>query len=182
MANSTKILMIIAHKDFRDEEYFIPRDLFLKAGMQVTTASSKTGMIPGFCGDEALATLSIKDVRAVDFDAMIFVGGNGAHEYFKDPQAHRVAQEFNASGKLTAAICIAPVILANAGVLRGRTATVWSSELDKTGPKALLGGGCELRQDAVVVSDNVITGRDRDSAQEFAETVIRKLSSDAGEH
>jgi protease I len=171
-----KILIIIARKDFRDEEYFIPRDYFLKAGMDVNTASSKTGTLFGVLGGEAEVTLDIKDAHVQDFDAVVFVGGDGASEYFDSKEAHRLAQEFNAAGKLTSAICIAPVILANAGVLQDRSATVWSNSLDKTGPKALLANGCRYLPDEVNVCENIITGRDRESAQAFARTIIDKLS------
>ena len=168
--------MIIARKDFRDEEYFIPLEIFHKAGLGVVTAGSKTGTAVGVLGGEAEVTLDLKDAKAADFDALIFVGGNGAQEYFDNDAAHRLAQDFYNAGKIVGAICIAPVILANAGVLKGRVATVWSNALDKTGPKALKQGACAVSGDAVVVSGNVITGRDRDAAEEFALVVTREMA------
>jgi protease I len=132
-----KILMIIASRDFRDEEYFVPHDLFQKAGIEVTTASSKTGINIGVLGGEARSTLLIKNVKSDDFDAVVFVGGNGAQEYFENEIIHCIVMDFFLAKKIVGAICIAPVILAKAGILKNKTATVWSSTLDKTGPKAL---------------------------------------------
>lgn len=171
-----KILMIIAHKDFRDEEYFIPLDIFRKAGLEVTTASSNAGTAVGVLGGEAEVMLNLKDAEAEAFDAVIFVGGNGAQEYFESPEAHRIAKEAASARKIVGAICIAPVILVKAGVLTGRMATVWSSALDKTGPKALLQGGCAVSDNAVEISGNIITGRDRDAAEEFAKAILGELA------
>lgn len=169
------ILMIIAHKDFRDEEYFIPLEIFQRNGMNVTTASSRTGTIFGVLGGETEATLDIKDAKYDQFDAVVFVGGNGAQEYFDNDGAHRIAREFAAGGKLTAAICIAPVILAKAGVLTGKTATVWSSALDKTGPKALAEGKCKISPIGVESCGNIITANGREAAEEFARKIVEKL-------
>jgi len=168
--------MIIASRDFRDEEYFVPYEIFQKAGAEITTASSKTGMILGVMGGEAEATLNIKNVKTEDFDVVIFVGGDGAQEYFENKEAHRIAQEFYNAKKTVGAICIAPVILAKAGILKDKTATVWSSTLDKTGPKALTQGGCAVSQNTIEKSDNIITGRDREASEEFARKIVVELN------
>ena len=167
--------MIIARKDFRDEEYFIPLEIFQKAGAEVTTASSKPGVTLGVLGGEAEATLDIKNIKAEDFDAVVFVGGNGAQEYFENEEAHRIAREFNDAKKIVGAICIAPVILAKAGILEGRTAAVWSSAMDKTGPKALLQGKCVVSKNSVEVSDNIITANGREASEEFAREIVENI-------
>jgi protease I len=167
--------MVIAKRDFRDEEYFIPLEIFRRSGMDVTTASSKTGTAIGVLGGEAEAELDIKDTKAEDFDAVVFVGGNGAQEYFDSPEAHRIARDFAGAGKITAAICIAPVILAKAGVLEEKTAAVWSSALDKTGPKALAEGKCKVSPASVEKSGNIITGNGREAAEEFARKIVESL-------
>lgn len=169
--------MIIASKDFRDEEYFIPLEIFEKAGAQVKTASSKTGLALGVLGGEAQVQLDIKDAKANDFDAVVFVGGDGAKEYFDSSEAHRIAQEFNDAGKIVAAICIAPVILAKSGILKNKTATVWQSPMDKTGPKALMERQCILSSNTVEKTGNIITANGREAAEEFAKEIIAKLQN-----
>jgi protease I len=175
--SSKKILIIIARKDFRDEEYFIPKDVFYKYHIDTITASSKTGPVLGVLGGEAEATLNIKDAQAQDFDAVVFVGGNGAQEYFENAQAHRLAREFFEAEKIIGAICIAPVILAKAGILKGQTAVVWENALDKTGPRALTEAGCEVTQGAVQRSGNIITGSGREASQEFAKEIAKALEA-----
>ncbi|MDD3007052.1 MAG: DJ-1/PfpI family protein [Candidatus Pacebacteria bacterium] len=170
-----KILMIIAHKDFRDEEYFLPLEIFRRGGAEVTTASSKTGIALGVLGGEAEVTLNIKNAQVDNFDAVVFVGGGGAQEYFENKEVHRIVKEFNEAGKITAAICIAPVILAKAGVLKGRTATVWSNKMDKTGPKALEKGKCTVSKNSVEISENIVTANGREASEEFARKIIENL-------
>lgn len=170
-----QILMVIAHKDFRDEEYFIPLTIFQQAGIKVITAGSKKGTAVGVLGGEAEITLTLKDIKSEDFDAIVFIGGNGAQEYFENAEAHRIAIEFNDAKKIVGAICIAPVILAKAGILKEKTATVWQNELDKTGTKALLKAGCKFTGSTVETSKNIITANGRDAAKEFALEIMEAL-------
>lgn len=167
--------MIIAGKNFRDEEYFIPFEIFQREGAKVVTASSVKGEVIGVEGGEARATLTLKEVRTEDFDAFVFAGGGGAVEYFDDNEAHRIAQEAVSAHKILAAICIAPVILARAGVLRGKKATVWSGILDKTGKKELKKAGCIVEDKKVVADDKIITADGPSSAEEFAEAIINSF-------
>lgn len=171
-----KILMIIARKNFRDEEYFIPLDIFRNAGMVVTTASSRTGTLFGVLGGEAEATLDIQNVQAEEFDAVVFVGGDGATEYFDNETAHRIVREAYAADKIVAAICIAPVILAKAGILKGGKAVVWQSPLDRTAPKAMEACGCTMGKSHVEQSGNIITADGRDAAEEFARRILATLA------
>jgi len=170
-----KILIVIAHKDFRDEEYFIPKDIFNMSGIDTETASSKAGPALGVLGGEAEADMSIKDVSTQDFDAVVFVGGNGSQEFFDNPQAHRIAREFFETDKIVGAICIAPVILARSGILKGQSAVVWENAMDKTGPRALTEAGCEVTSVAVQKSGNIITGSGREAAEEFAKEIVNSL-------
>lgn len=174
--DNIKILMIVAYRNFRDEEYFIPLDIFRRKGFEVITASSKTGAALGVLGGEAEAEIDIKEVKAADFDAVIFAGGSGAQEYFENETAHGLARDFNDAGKIVGAICIAPVILAKAGILKNQTAAVWQSPLDKTGPKALAEGRCKFSEQAVEQSGNIITANSREASEEFALKIVEDLA------
>lgn len=164
--------MIIAGKNFRDEEYFVPFEIFQREGAKVFTASSVKGEIIGVEGGEARAALTLREVKAGDFDAFVFVGGSGAAEYFDDNEAHRIAQEAVEFHKILGAICIAPVILARAGILKGKKATVWSSILDKTGKKELKEAGCNIEDKNIVIDGKIITADGPSSAEEFAKTIV----------
>ncbi len=170
--NDKNILMVIASKNFRDEEYFIPYDILQKEGAKITTASSIKGEIVGIEGGEARSALTLKEADVKDFDAVIFIGGSGATEYFENNEAHKIIQEAVRKDKIVAAICIAPVILARAGILRGKNATVWSSVLDKSGVKELKNGGCNASEERVVKDGKIITADGPSVAEEFAQAII----------
>ena len=173
--NGKNILMIIASKDFRDEEYFIPIDVFQKNDANIITASSVKGEVVGIEGGEARSTLTLKEVSAKNFDAIVFVGGEGAKEFFDDAEAHKVIREAVKYDKVLGAICIAPIILARAGVLRKKNATVWSSILDKSGVKELEEAGSRVSEERVVKDEKIITADGPAVAQEFAETVVEAM-------
>ncbi len=169
------VLFIIGSKNFRDEEYFIPFEILQKEGAIITTASSVEGEIVGVEGGEARSTLTLKQVNAKDFDIIIFVGGDGASEYFENDDAHKIAQEAVAKHKVLAAICIAPVILAKAGVLMNKKATVWSSLMNKSGTKELKEAGCNVEDKRVVVDGKIVTADGPAVVKEFTEAIINSF-------
>ena len=126
-----EVVMIIAKENFRDEELREPQKILEKQGAKVTIASSSLITATGMFGAEAEPDILIDDVKVEDYDAIVFVGGAGASEYWNNPTAHKIAKKAEESEKILGAICIAPVTLANAGVLEGKRATVWGSEVGK---------------------------------------------------
>ena len=170
------VLIVIASKDFRDEEYFIPYEIFQREGAKVVTASSVKGEIIGVEGGEARATELINNIDVRKYDAVVFVGGDGAREYFDNDNAHKIAIEAVNRGKILAAICIAPVILAHAGVLRAKKATVWSSLSDKSGTEELKKGNCNPSEERIVRDGKIITADGPAMAEEFAHAVVEAMS------
>jgi protease I len=164
------ILMVIAHQDFRDEEYQEPRQIFEARGAKVTVASSSLETAKGALGAEVKPDLLLKDAAVDDYDAIVFVGGPGAQEYWDDPVAHAIAQEAVAQGKVLAAICIAPTTLAKAGVLQGKKATVFSSEAEE-----LKAGGANYTGVSVERDGLIITANGPQAATEFAEEIAKAL-------
>lgn len=170
------ILIVIASKNFRDEEYFVPFEILQNEGAKITTASSVKGETVGIEGGDARATMTLKEVNPKDFDAIVFVGGEGAKEFFDNDEAHKLAQEFHSRRKVVAAICIAPVILAKSGILKIRKATVWSSLASKSGLEELKSAGCNYTDEGVVVDGNIVTADGPARAEEFAKAVVEVLA------
>ena len=167
-----KVAMIIASRDFRDEELQEPRSLLEQKGAQVTIACSILGQVTGMKGMKVTSDILVDQVSVEDYDAVIFIGGSGAKEYWDDPKAHSIAKETVAAGKVLGAICIAPVTLANAGVLNGKKATVYSSEKDK-----LKAGGAIYTGNDVEVDGKIITGEGPSAAAKFGEAIARALGA-----
>ena len=171
-----KIAMIIAFREFQDEEYFIPKQLLKQSGVEVDTVSSSSGEAIGKLGGEAEVDILIKDLKVADYDAVLFIGGPGAQKYIDDETCHQVARETVETDKVLGAICIAPIILAKAGVLEGKKATVWSSPMDKFGVKILQSSGAVYQPEPVVVDGKIITADGPMAAKRFAETIINLLN------
>jgi len=119
------VLMIIAPENFRDEELFETKKVLEENGFSVRIASKTTGEKKGMLGGIANAEISLSDVNVDDYKAIVFVGGVGSSAYFDDKEALDIAKTAYEKNKIVAAISIAPTILANAGVLSGKKATVW---------------------------------------------------------
>ena len=117
------VLLVVAHEMFRDEEYDEPRRALEEAGNTVKVASSAPGEAIGRFGLTAPVDLLVSKADIADYDAVVFIGGPGAREYFNDPAAHKLAVEAAATGKVIGAICIGPHTPAAAGVLTGKRAT-----------------------------------------------------------
>ena len=173
--SNKNILIVVASKNFRDEEYFIPLEIFQKEGVTVTTASSIKGQLVGIAGGEIRSTLKLREVKTKDFDAIVFIGGDGAKEYFDNNDAHKIICETVNSNRVLAAICIAPVILAQAGVLNGKKATVWSSVMNKKWEKVLKEAGCLVSEKRVEKDEKIITADGPAVSAEFAKTIIATL-------
>lgn len=160
------IAMIIAKNGFRDEEYLQPKEIFIKAGFKVDTFSSSLGIAEGMLGMKTKVDKLIDDLKVEEYDAIVFVGGVGSSEYWDNPVAHKIAKEALAKNKVLAAICIAPITLAKAGVLRGKNATVYPSE--ELQLKQL---GANYTKRDVEVDDNIVTASGPHAAKQFGEKI-----------
>ena len=168
----TKALLIIAEQNFRDEELFETKKEVEKKEIITVIASKTSGEKTGSLGGKAKADIALKDVKPGDYNAIIFIGGAGARQYFNDFAALTIAKQAYNKGKIVAAICIAPVILANAGILKNKKATVWKST-DEI--KILKEKGAIYEDKNVVVSGNIITACGPQASKEFGETIANLL-------
>ena len=154
MAEGKKILMIVAPDSFRDEELLDPKKVFEKNNFVVSIASKRVKEAKGKLGAKVKVDYDIDDVFVRDFDAVVFVGGPGAAVYFDDETAHSIAREASESGKVVAAICIAPSVLANAGILKSKKATCFPSEADSLKSKGAKYTGKDVEADGKIVTAN----------------------------
>ncbi len=167
------IACIIAPEKFRDEELFVPKAAFEKAGYQTVLASTRIGTASGMLGGFAIATCPISDLRAADLAALVIVGGAGSHTHLWGHEGlHSLAREMAAAGKPVAAICISPAVLARAGILKGRKATVFK---DPASIAELQKGQAICEPRSCVVDGNIITASGPEAAAEFADEILRLL-------
>ncbi|MDR1123012.1 MAG: DJ-1/PfpI family protein [Endomicrobium sp.] len=165
-----KLVFITAPKLFRDEEYFTPKKIIEKAGIEVITASIKIGKLIGRFGYKTVSTILISDIKSSDFDAIVYIGGNGSSVFFENKYTLQLANEFFKQNKPLAAICIAGVILANSGVLKGRKATVYID-----GKEALVRGGADYTGNSLEVDGNIITANGPNVVEEFGKAIVKAI-------
>jgi len=147
-----RAVLIVASENFRDEELFETKRVLDAAAVQTTIASTKTGFIRGMLGNIAETGILVNQLRVDDYDAIVFIGGSGAAEYFENPVALNIAREAASKGKILAAICIAPTVLANAGVLKGVRSTAFLSEREKLVQGGAIYTGAPVERDRFIIT------------------------------
>jgi len=173
--SNKKIAMIIAFRDFRDEEYFVPKKILEKAKVEIITVSTQLGTAIGADGGDTEINLLIDKLNPADFDGIVFVGGPGALKYLDNEISYRVAQKTISENKVLAAICISPTILAKAGVLKGKKATVWSSAMDRSPIRVLEENGAIYQTESVVIDGKIITGNGPAASKRFVQAISEIL-------
>ena len=165
-----KVLMIIAPERFRDEELFITKEELEKDGHETVIASIVKGICAGSRGGFATAAFTLNEVQTGDYDAVVFVGGGGSKIYFANEDVLRVAKEMYKRETVVAAICLAPVILANAGVLKGKNATVAGTEA-----KTIESMGAKYMGPGVTVDGKIVTCNGPKSSRLFGQKINELL-------
>ena len=164
-----KVLMVIAPVDFRDEEYFDTRKIIEDAGNEVIVVNSTGQPSKSKFGKIVKPDKSFYDIDSNEYDAIVFVGGAGSSQYFDNKKALELVKEFNEDGKVVAAICIAPSILANAGILSGKKATAFPSERNN------LNAVCTYTGNPVEVDDKIVTANGPQAAAEFGKKIVEAM-------
>ena len=170
---NTEIVLVAAPEEFRDEELFVPEDVFSDAGAFVLTASTTRKTIYGKLGGMTQPDLHIEDIKAGSLDALVIAGGPGARKYLWDNEALlRKVREANDKGKVVGAICISGAIPALAGIMRGRRGTVYP---DPEAIAVLGENGEDYVDEGGVVDGNVVTAKGPEYAKDFADTILGLL-------
>lgn len=150
-------------------------DLLRRAGIEVITAGLDDGPVRASRGTVLVPDAVLADVIDDQFDMLVLPGGlPGADHLDRDPRIHMLLQRMAEQDKYTAAICAAPKVLANAGLLDGHSATAYPGILDDM---VLL--NTRILDDAVVVDGRVATSRGPGTAMDFALTLIELLCGHA---
>ncbi len=168
-----KVLIVIAEKMFRDEEFAEPKELIASAGHEVVVASSSRTAATGKLGMVVKPDLAIDAVSPAEFNAVVVVGGPGTPVYlWPNRQLHQIVKSIYAKGGIVAAICFAPVVLARAGVIKGRRCTVFRTA---DSIREMDAAGCLLQTAHVIVDGNIVTADGPGAARAFGEEVLKLL-------
>jgi protease I len=165
-------ILIVATDGFEEWELFGPRQILQERGAEVVLASLTRDPIQATVHDDPGKTirpdLTIDEVDAEDFDALVLPGG------VRNPDQLRLhgnvialVRRFAELGKPVAAICHGPWLLVEADLLRDRTATSWPSIRTD-----LRNAGAKVTDEPAVTDGNIVTSRNPDDVEAFTDALI----------
>jgi len=164
----TKRVLCLLADGFEEIEALTPVDLLRRAGAEVVLASlAPERLVTGRCQVTVRADAVLADVMHEGFDLLLIPGGPGVAALRADGRLAQLAADFAKAGKPVAAICAAPTVLADAGLLPGKRFTAHFSVYDEL-PSA-------LPAERVVEDGGFITSRGAGTALDFGFALVRRL-------
>lgn len=149
-------------------ETVAPVDLLRRAGVEVVMASvNGAEWVTGRCGISLRADAALEQVVGESFDLLLIPGGPGIGDLRGTGRASALAREFHDAGRPVAAICAAPAVLHDAGLLAGRRFT------SHAGVRGELTAA--LADEIVVEDDGIVTSQGAGTAVDFGLALVRKL-------
>lgn len=157
---------------FEEVEAMAIVDVLRRADIKVALAGLHEGPIESARKVKVIPDTTIDTIREDRFDMVVLPGGQpGSDNLNADNRVRDLVRAFHEKGKLTGAICAAPYVLANAGILEGKKATAYPSYSER-----LCGA---VYDDSVVVEDNnILTSKGPGTALCFGIAIVRKLLGD----
>jgi 4-methyl-5(b-hydroxyethyl)-thiazole monophosphate biosynthesis len=163
-----KKALITVAPGFEEIETITVIDILRRAEIDVVVAATEPGEITGSRGvtivpDELLQNV----VNNHDFDMIVLPGGlQGTMNLKSDASVKRIIQEMYEQGKYIAAICAAPIVLAEAGLTRGKMITSHPSVKEELRDISI------YQESRVAMDGQIITSRSPGTAMEFAMTLV----------
>jgi len=152
---SGKKVAVLAEDYYENLELWYPVMRLREAGAHVTIVGPKAGeTYKSKEGYPARADVSMDDVKASEFDAVIVPGGYAPDKMRRYPAMLRLVKDTFDQGKIVASICHAAWVPISAGILRGRTMTCVSAVRDD-----VINAGANYVDKEVVVDGNLISSR-----------------------
>lgn len=146
-------------------------DLLRRAAVEVVTAGLAPGPVTASRGTVLVPDSTLEAEQGRTFDLVVLPGGlPGARHLEEDPRVLTLLRRQAGAGRLSAAICAAPKVLATAGLLDGRRASAYPGSVSAADYPRLT-----LLDDAVVVDGPVVTSRGPGTAMDFALRLIELL-------
>ncbi|MEM5793159.1 MAG: DJ-1/PfpI family protein [Candidatus Aenigmatarchaeota archaeon] len=164
-----KVMVPLAN-GFEEIEAFTVVDVLRRAGIEVEMVGVVGSVIEGAHKIKVMVDKRFNEINPKNYDAIVLPGGPGYKTLERTSQLIDAIKEFDSKGKVIGAICAAPAILAHAGLLDEKRATIYPGmEKELSYP----------RGNKVVVDQHIITSQAPGTAMEFAIALVKKLKGDA---
>lgn len=171
------VALLVSPRGTEEPEFVQPRQALIDAGATVVVLSTESGVAQTVNndldeGDSYPIDKTFAEVSADDFDGVVIPGGTvGADTLRADGDAVSFVKQMFDASKPVAAICHAPWVLAEAGVLQGRNMTSYPSLRTD-----LENAGATWTDEEVVVDRGLVTSRDPDDLPAFCTKVIEEIA------
>jgi len=173
MELSGKKVAVLAEDNYENLELWYPVLRLREAGAHVTIVGPKAGeAYKSKEGYPARADVSMDDVRASEFDAVVVPGGYAPDKMRRYPAMLRLVREAFEQGKVVAAICHAAWVPISAGIVKGKTMTCVSAVKDD-----VINAGAHYVDQEVVVDGNLISSRVPPDLPAFCREIVKALST-----
>ena len=170
-----KVLMVIPHTQFRDEEFFEPKKILEDEGAKVVVASTSVRTCRGMKGGTVQSDLAIADAKADEYAGLVLCGGSSVPDVFwNDKKLQELVVAMATAGKVIAAICLSTVVLAKAKLLADREATVYF--LPET-LEELKAAGAKYVPETLLIHNNIILAEGPPDSQRFGQAIRSALAA-----
>ena len=171
-----KRVCILATNGFEQSELEVPRDRLIEAGAEVHVVSPEAGVIRGWSGADwgqsVNVDVALSGATDADYDALVLPGGQINPDLLRvNEDALALIKAFYAAGKPIAAICHAPWLLIEAGLVSNRKMTSYHSI--KTD---MINAGAKWEDKPVVTDSGIVTSRNPGDLEAFAKAIIKEIA------
>jgi protease I len=172
-----KVIMIRAPQYYCDEELFHIRAALAKKNVGLVVASTTTAEALGErLGVKIKPDITIHEVDMKEFVGIVIGSGTGCKEsLWQDENLRKIVKLAYAQNKFVAAGCNAPVVLARAGILKERRATVFPNNENIM---ELKNAAAVYKNEPVVVDGNIITSRDLMALKDFTGKIVATFTKE----
>ncbi|MGN6585467.1 MAG: type 1 glutamine amidotransferase domain-containing protein [Rhizobiaceae bacterium] len=172
----SKKVAILATNGFEQSELEVPRDRLREAGAEVEIVSLEEGEIKGWdkkdWGRPVKVDRTLDEVSVDQYDALVLPGGQINPDLLRvEKKAVDFVRSFHDSGKTLAAVCHAPWLLIEAGIINGRRVTSYKSIVTD-----VKNAGGKWEDSKTVIDGNLITARNPGDLESFSGAIIEALS------